>query len=126
MKKIYDILLDGKRIGTTRLEYADPPMGVVFGKADFFDIDSVYGFFKDYCNKREIEYTDYPEDKLISTRTIPNLKVIDEGGIEIKGLGSHISGMDSDVYELTIEGIPYPFFAEQFPQHVKDYEERFQ
>jgi hypothetical protein len=126
MKKIYNILLDGKRIGTTRLEYADPPMGVVFGKADFVDIDSVYRFFKDYCNKREIEYTDYPEDKLISTRTIPNLKVIDEGGIEIEGLGSHISGMDSDVYELTIVGIPYPFFGEQFPHHVKDYEERFQ
>jgi hypothetical protein len=126
MKRIYNILLDGKRIGTTRLEYADPPMGVVFGKADFVDIGSVYEFLKDYCNNREIEFTDYLEDKLISTRTIPNLKVIDEGGIEIKGLGSYISGMDSDVYELTIEGIPYPFFGEQFPHHVKDYEERFQ
>jgi hypothetical protein len=126
MKKIYDILLDGKKIGTTRLEYADPPMGDVFGKADFFDIASVYEFLKDYCNKRKIEYTDYPEDRLISTRAIPNLKVIDEEGVEIKGLGSHISGMDSDVYELTIEGIPHPFFGEQFPHHVKDYEERFQ
>lgn len=126
MKKIYNILLDDKRIGTTRLEYADPPMGVVFGKADFVDIDSVYEFFKEYCNKRKIEFTDYPEDKSISTRTIPNLKVTDEGGIEIKGLGSHISGMDSDVYELTIEGVPHPYFGKQFPNHLKDYDERFQ
>jgi hypothetical protein len=61
---------------------------------------------------------------LISTKTIPDLKVVDEGGIEIKGSGSYISGMGSDVYELTIEGIPYPFFGEQFPHHVKDYDER--
>ncbi|MFI5406952.1 MAG: hypothetical protein ACHQ1D_10620 [Nitrososphaerales archaeon] len=126
MKKIYNILLDEKIIGTTRLEYANPPMGVVFGQAHFVDIDSAYEFFKNYCNKNNIGFKDYPEDKLFQTRTIPNLKVIDETGIEIKGQGNQISGMDSDVYELTIEGIPYPFFGEQFPHHVKDYEERFQ
>jgi hypothetical protein len=126
MKKIYTISLDEKIIGTTRLEYADPPMGAVFGQADFVDIDSVYEFFKNYCNQNKIGFTDYSEDKLIQTRTIPNLRVIDETGIEIKGQGNQISGMDSDVYELTIEGIPYPFFSEQFPHHVKDYEERFQ
>lgn len=40
MSKIYHIELEGKRIGTTRLEYADPPMGVVYGKVDFENIDS--------------------------------------------------------------------------------------
>jgi hypothetical protein len=100
-------------------------MGVVFGQADFIDIDSAYKFFKDYCNQNEIKFTDYPEDKLIQTNSIPDLKVIDEKGIEIKGQGNQISGMDSDVYELSIVGIPSPFFGEQFPHHVKEYEERF-
>ncbi len=30
-EKRYDILLDNKKIGTTELEKADAPMGVVFG-----------------------------------------------------------------------------------------------
>jgi len=126
MKKYYNILLEGKKIGTTCLEYADPPMGIVFGKADFVDIVSVYDFLKVYCNEKNIEFTDYPEDRLIMTRMIPELKITNEEGIEIKGWGSHISGMDSDVYELTIEGIPHPYFGEQFPHHLKDYDERFQ
>lgn len=126
MRKIYTIFLDDKRIGTTRLEYADPPMGTVFGQANFLDLGSVYKFFKDYCTKNNIEFTDYPDDKLIQTRTIPNLKVVDDEGIEIKGQGNQISGMDSNLYELTIEAIPYPFFGEQFSHHVKEYQERRQ
>jgi hypothetical protein len=35
MSKIYDILLNNSRIGTTELEYADAPMGVVFGRISF-------------------------------------------------------------------------------------------
>jgi hypothetical protein len=33
--------------------------------------------------------------------------------------------MDSDSYEITIEGIPYSFYGEEFPAHVKENEERF-
>jgi hypothetical protein len=33
--------------------------------------------------------------------------------------------MDSDSYELTIEGIPYPFYADEFSHHVQADEERF-
>jgi hypothetical protein len=67
---------------------------------------------------------DYPEDKLISTRTIESLSVLNERGLEIKGVGNQISGMDSDEFEITIEGISYPFYEEEFPHHVNDYETR--
>ncbi|MEO7990063.1 MAG: hypothetical protein ABI663_11005 [Chryseolinea sp.] len=125
MEKIYDILLDEKVIGTTQLEKADPPMGMVFGRIDFLVIDSGYNFFKEYCTKNKIEFTDHPEDKLILTRTIPNMKVLNSMGDEIKGQGCNISGMDSDEFEVNIEFVPYPFYGEEFPHHVKEYEDRF-
>lgn len=124
--KRYDIFLDDKVIGTTELEKADAPMGVVFGNIKLYDISSVYEFFKSYCMTNGIEIiNDYPEDKLIATSNIPTLKIITSDGVEIKGQGTSIDGMDSDVFEVTILGIPYPFYEEAFPHHVKAYEDQF-
>ncbi len=124
--KRYDIFLDNKLIGTTELEKADAPMGVVFGLIHFTDNILGYDFFKKYCFDNNLELAnDYPEDKLISTRTIENLKIINENGIEIKGLGNQISGMDSDEFEISLEGVAYPFFEKEFPHHVKAYNEQF-
>ena len=121
--KLYNIFLDNNKIGTTELEKGDAPMGVVFGKITFINISSGYDFFKTYCVKNDIELvTDYPEDRLISTRTISALSVLSQEGIEIKGLGNQISGMDSDEFEISIEGISYPFYGEEFPHHVKTYD----
>ena len=124
--KRYDIFLDDKVIGTTELEKADAPMGVVFGNIKLYDISSGYEFFKSYCMTNGIEIlNDYPEDKLIATSDIPTLKIITSDGVEIKGQGTSIDGMDSDVFEITILGIPYPFYEEEFPHHVKAYEDQF-
>lgn len=124
--KRYDLFLDDKIIGTTDLEKADATMGVVFGRINFANIVLDYDFIKKYCVKNNIELAnDYPEDKLISTRTITNLKVKNEKGIEIISAGNQISGMDSDEFEITLEGVPYPFFEEEFPHHVKTYEDQF-
>ena len=124
--KLYDIFLDNNKIGTTEFENADAPMGSVFGKLNFINISSGYDFFQTYCIKNSIELaTDYPEDKLIFTRTINNLVVKNEQGEEIKGLGNQISGMDSDEFTISLECIPYPFFEEEFPHHVKAYEDQF-
>ena len=125
MNKYYDILLDNKKIGTTNLEKADAPMGVVFGQIYFTCIGYGYDFFKQYCLAHQIEITDYPEDKLISTRQIPNLQVFDTKGNEIKGMACSIDGMDSDEFQITIIGISYPFYEEEFPHHVKTYNEMF-
>ena len=124
--KQYDILLDNKKIGATELEKADAPMGVVFGRVTFDNIVSSYDFLKTYCVKNNIVIiTDYPEDKLIGTANIPNLKVVNPNGIEIKGQVTNIEGMDSDVFEIIICGVPYPFFEEEFPRHVKTYNDQF-
>lgn len=120
--KRYDIFLGDKRIGTTELEKADPPMGIVFGQIQLNNLVSGYDFFKGYCLENNIELVyDYPELKSISTRTIDNLKVINENGVEIRGVGNQIIGMDEDEFEITLEGVAYPFFEEEFPHHVKAY-----
>jgi len=121
-KNTYDIFLDNIKIGTTELEKADAPMGVVFGNMKLFDISSGYEFLKRYCVKNEIEIlADFPDDHLIATSNIQTLKIISSIGIEIKGQAMNIDGMDSDVFEITVWGIPYPFFEKQFPQHVEAY-----
>lgn len=124
--KEYKIYIEQKMIGTTKLEKADPPMGVVFGKIEFNEVQYKYQFFKEYCLTNNIELrSDYPKDKLLSTATIEQLKIVNDEGIEIKGVGNQIMGMDEDGFEISIEGIPYLFYEEEFPHHRKAYDERF-
>lgn len=124
-EKIYDIFLDNIKIGTTELEKADAPMGVVFGKINFIEIDSAYDYFRNYCIENKIKVTDDYKQRLIMTEFIPNIKVVDNNNIEIIGLGTNIEGMDSDIFDITIMGVPYPFYEEEFPHHVKAYSEMF-
>jgi hypothetical protein len=122
---VYNILLDNKLIGTTKLEKADAPMGVVLGEISFIGIDDPYNFFKSYCTKNNIGFDDIPENQTLFTRTIPMLRIVNDKGLEITGNGNQICGMTSEPFEVSIEGIPYPFYQEEFPHHVKAYEERF-
>ena len=124
--KIYKIFLDDKEIGTSLLEKADAPMGVVIGKLNFIETKFGYDFLKKYCENNQIELAyDYPENKMISTMSIPNLKITNDYGIEIKGIGNQISGMDNEEYQIEIFGIPYPFYEEEFPIHVAEYKSMF-
>jgi hypothetical protein len=123
LPKIYNVLLDDELIGTTELEGADAPNGIVFGAITFSDEVIGYDFIKEYCEEKGIELSnDDPEDQIISTRTIPGLKVVNNKGVEIKGTGNQITGMDGDQYEIYIEGIPAAFYEQEFPQHIKRYE----
>ena len=44
--KEYKIFLDDVLIGTTNFEFADVPMGVVYGKVNFIDFKNPYFFLK--------------------------------------------------------------------------------
>ena len=122
---MYKIYLKEQLIGTTTLDRGDVPMGVVFGKIDF-SIDFGYTQIKNYCLENNIELAmDFPKDRMISTMTISALRIVGDNGVEIKGEGNQISGMDSEGYEISIFGIPFPFYKTEFPYLVKKYEERF-
>jgi hypothetical protein len=99
--KYYDILLDNQKIGKTSLENADETMGVVFGKIIFTEKVLSFDFLCKYCEDNLIAVTKHPEDKLILTRIIPTLKVINEIGVEIEG-ECNIEGMDSDGFDIYV------------------------
>ncbi len=123
---MYKIYIDNELIATSKLEKADAPMGVVGGKLIFIDNNFGYKNLKKYCVDNNIELSyDFPNDKMISTMSIPKLKIMNSNDVEIKGIGNQITGMDSEEYEIEIYGISYPFYEEEFPHHVQNYENRF-
>ncbi len=126
MNNLYNITLNGTLIGTSELEKADVPMGVVFGELKCIDQEFGYDYLKELSKDNQIELVcDYPEAKMISIMSIPELKITNDNGVEIKGEGNQITGMDNEEYEISIFGIPYPFYEGEFPQHVQEYENIF-
>ena len=125
-EKNYKILLDDKLLGTTKLEFGDPPMGVVLGQINFAEKSFGYASIKQYCIDNLIEIqTDYPNDKLISTGQIAKLKVYNSENLELVGIGKNIEGMDSDNYTITILGLDSEVYEKEFPEHILDYKQRF-
>ena len=121
----YTLELDGVKIGYTEFEYADPPMGVVHGKIIFDGIESPYDFFLNHCRKFNIEITtDFPEDKLITTCIIPQLKIILENGNQLQGWGGTIEGVDSDGFEIQFGGVSSELMQTEFRDHFKKYYEQ--
>lgn len=125
--KIYNIELDGKLIGTTRLEKADASMGVAFGQISFIDKFDQYQTLKNIFTSKGIQLTDEPEFELFMTHgPIDGIKITNDSCVEIKGIGIQISGSNQDGFEVSVEGIPYPFYEEEFPHHVKRYNNMFE
>ena len=123
---MYLLELDGEKIGESSLDHADPPMGVVNGTIRFHEIEDAYTFLREYCSSRGIQLNASDDTiGLIDTWAIPGLKVITPAGKTIPNEGCSISGLNEEGYEVTILGIPYPFFDEEFPIHAKTYEDQF-
>lgn len=96
-------------------------MVVVFGLMYLDNIVSPFDFFKKYCETNKVVINELDKKYgFIDTQVISNLKVFRTDGFEIKGVaGNAISGMTEEGYEITIHGIGYPFFEEEFPHHIK-------
>lgn len=126
MNKKYIVFLDNQRIGTTQLEKADAPMGVVMGLIEFEGVASPYHLFRNYCENNNVPINENDlEDEVIFTESIAGLKVLNEAEVEIKGVGITVSGSKNEGYYVDIFGIPYPFYGEEFSHHCEAYEKQF-
>ena len=127
MSITFTIKLEEQIIGTTDFEFADVPMGVVYGKINFINIESPYLLFKNYClaNNIQINY-DSETEKLIDTFIIPNLKVYyNDFQDELKGWGSSISGLeisdDGIEFDINSYGLESETMSTLFEHHFNEY-----
>jgi|SRR5690606_26581082 len=120
--KLYRIELNGNFIGTTEFEFSDVPMGVVFGKINFENIESPYNLFKSFCLENNVEISDDDlEDKFLNTMIIPQLKVFYVDKNELKGWGAHIAGTDNEGFEIYYLGITEDIMKSEFKNHYEKY-----
>lgn len=101
-------------VGYSALECGDPPMGVAFGQLEPAD---GYATIQSECSTNHHD------------QTVLNLSVQTEAGLVIPCAGLSIldysKEFPSPCIEVNIFGIPYPLYAELFPQHVTLYELQF-
>jgi len=122
MNKKYVIEINGRQIGCTAFEFADAPMGVVYDKIIFYQIESPYEFFRNHCKTYNVSINlDDPKERMIDTVVIPQLKVFKENGQELNGWGGAVTGMDSDEFEIQFGGVTSELMQTEFENHYKDY-----
>lgn len=127
MTTTFTIKLEEQIIGTTEFEFADIPMGVVYGKINFINIESPYLLFKNYCLENNIHINnDFENERLIDTAIIPNLKVYyNNFKSKLISWGSSISGVeisDKEIeFEITSYGLESETISTLFKHHFDKY-----
>lgn len=122
MDRRFYLQLDGKRIGYTEFEHADPPMGLVHGKIVFDNIGAPYELFRDHCIKYGVPINfDELDEQLIDTTVIPQLSFFLPDGGEFKGNGAAINGIGPDDFSIDFYGVPLALMKTQFEHHYINY-----
>lgn len=116
---MFEIYLGKQKVGTTALEYGDPPMGVVVGKVQLA------------CSAAEriafLESLGAVRDGLfLVIKDHPDLHAADSSGVRVGSdfcLLAYSPELEEGEFEAcAIDAIEY---QARFPQHVKAYEEQF-
>ena len=120
---MYEVYYNENLIARSKLECGDPPMGVVTGVLIFSKTINKFDFLKNLLKNEDIDIDE--EEKMIQTTANPSWTVLSPKGKKIEGVGTYLEGMESDGFYITILGVPYPFYEQEFPRHCKRYEEKF-
>jgi hypothetical protein len=106
------VLAGTEVIGSTRLEFGDPPMGVAFGA---FVPNEHYAAF---CKTTQ----------LFETGVGPVVLQAPDGSF-IPSVGSYVRDLSAKLgaegLEVEALGIPSPLYESLFPEHVQAYESQF-
>ena len=116
--KEYKIFLDDVLIGTTNFEFADVPMGVVYGKVNFIDFKNPYFFFKKYCDSNDIDYHFIDDEKYIQTFELKLIKISNNSDF-IRN-GASFCGFDED-FQIEMYNISSEIMKSEFLHHYYDY-----
>lgn len=116
--KEYKIFLDDVLIGTTNFEFADVPMGVVYGKVNFIDFKNPYFFFKKYCDSNDIDYHFIDDEKYIQTFELKLIKISNNSDF-IRN-GASFCGFNED-FQIEMYNISSKIMKSEFLHHYYDY-----
>ena len=116
--KEYKIFLDDVLIGTTNFEFADVPMGVVYGKVNFIDFKNPYFFFKKYCDTNDIDYQFIDDEKYIQTFELKLIKISNNSDFIVNG--ASFCGFDED-FQIEMYNISSKIMKSEFLHHYYDY-----
>ncbi len=116
--KEYKIFLDDILIGTTNFEFADVPMGVVYGKVNFIDFKNPYFFFKKYCDTNDIDYHFIDDEKYIQTFELKLIKISNNSDF-IRN-GASFCGFNED-FQIEMYNISSEIMKSEFLYHYHDY-----
>lgn len=116
--KEYKIFLDDVLIGTTNFEFADVPMGVVYGKVNFIDFKNPYFFFKKYCDSNDIDYQFIDDEKYIQTFELKLIKISNNSDF-IRN-GASFCGFNED-FQIEMYNISSKIMKSEFLHHYYDY-----
>jgi hypothetical protein len=123
----YKIWFADTLIGTTFLEGAEPSIAAVFGKIMPVIDGFGYDYIKKMCSSSGILATydyQYQDTKSIDSGSMEQLSVVTLEGKVIKGLS--IEGTEGEGFVIVLEGVMYPFYAEEFPQQCADHAKFFE
>ena len=116
--KEYKIFLDDVLIGTTNFEFADVPMGVVYGKVNFIDFKNPYFFSKKYCDTNDIDYHFIDDEKYIQTFELKLIKISNNSDF-IRN-GASFCGFNED-FQIEMYNISSKIMKSEFLHHYYDY-----
>ena len=116
--KEYKIFLDDVLIGTTNFEFADVPMGVVYGKVNFIDFKNPYFFFIFFCYKNDIDYQFIDDEKYIQTFELKLIKISNNSDF-IRN-GASFCGFNED-FQIEMYNISSKIMKSEFLHHYYDY-----
>ena len=118
--KEYKIFLDDVLIGTTNFEFADVPMGVVYGKVNFINVENPYQFVKNFYLKNNADFECDDEVEFIDSMIQDFIKIYYDENKLLIGWGAFLSCL-KDEFEITFSGIDSELMKSEFSHHYYDY-----